>query len=98
MVFAAGQALPPMLLLLVRTMKKFLTLLGVAAISIQGASALISVPKDFPSEKVNGNSATNKDQLSTLVSRYRNDVVLLANPPEAYSKAVKNTVAAPAST
>lgn len=79
-------------------MKRLLTFLGVAALSIQGASALITVPKEFPSEKVNGNSATQKDQLSSLISRYENDVVLLANPPEAFSKQVKNTTPSPAAT
>jgi hypothetical protein len=79
-------------------MKKILTFIGVAALAVQGAFALISVPASFPLEKVNGNSATGKDQLAMLVSRYQNDVVLLANPPSAYSKEVQAVAASPAST
>lgn len=77
-------------------MKKIFTFLGIATLAFHGASALISVPKSFPTEGVNGNTATQKDQLSLLISRYQNDVVLLVNPEEAYSKTIQNTVAAPA--
>jgi hypothetical protein len=77
-------------------MKKIFTILGVAALAVQGAYALITVPTTFPLEKVNGNTATQKDQLSLLVSRYENDVVLLVNPPSAYSKDVQDISASPA--
>jgi hypothetical protein len=77
-------------------MKKFLTLLGIATMAFHGAPALITVPKTFPTEGMNGNTATQKDQLSLLISRYQNDVVLLVNSPESYSEAIQNTKAAPA--
>lgn len=79
-----------------KAMKKFFTILGVAALAVQGSYALISVPATFPLEKVNGSTATQKDQLALLVSRYQNDVVLLVNPPSAYAKAVQDVSAAPA--
>jgi hypothetical protein len=77
-------------------MKKIFTFLGVAALAVQGAFALITVPASFPLEKVNGDSATQRNQLALLVSRYQNDVVLLVNPSEAFSKDIQNTVATPA--
>ena len=72
-------------------MKTYLTLLGLAILGIHGAFAVITVPTDFPMARVNGNTATDKDQVALLVSRYQNDVVLLVNPADAYSKEILNT-------
>ncbi len=77
-------------------MKKIFLLFGLAAVSLPYALALITVPMDFPLGGVNGAQATDKEQLALLVSRYQNDVVLLVNPPDAYSKEIVNTVAVPA--
>lgn len=94
--FATGQARLPVILLAAKAMKKILTLLGVATLAVQGAYALISVPASFPTDGMNGNSATQKDQLSLLISRYQNDVVLLVNPPSEFSKDVLNIKPSPA--
>lgn len=78
-------------------MKKTFAVLGLAAaLSIQASWALISVPVDFPTDGVNGSKASDKEQLALLVSRYQNDIVLLVNPTDAYSKEILNTKAAPA--
>ncbi len=77
-------------------MKKIFLLFGVAAMSIPYAFALITVPMDYPLGGVNGARATDREQLALLVSRYQNDVVLLVNPADSYSKEIVNTVAAPA--
>ena len=77
-------------------MKKIFTILGVATLTLQGAFALISVPASFPVDKVNGQTATQKDQLALLVARYQNDVVLLVNSPADFSKTVQDTTANPA--
>ena len=79
-----------------RAMKKIFTFLGAAAFAVQGAFALISVPTSFPLDKVNGASATQKDQVAMLLSRYENDVVLLINPVTSYSKEVQAVNAVPA--
>jgi hypothetical protein len=79
-------------------MKKIFIFLGVAALAVQGAFALISVPASFPLEKVNGDNATQKSQLALLVARYQNDVVLLVNSSEAFAKDVQDITAAPATT
>jgi hypothetical protein len=77
-------------------MKKIFTFLGIAVLAMQGAFALITVPASFPSNKVNGQTATQKDQLALLVARYQNDVVLLVNSASDFSSQVQNIKANPA--
>lgn len=87
-----------MVLFAAKAMKKILTFLGVAALAVNGAYALISVPASFPVNGSSGGNATDKDQLALLVSRYQNDVVLLVNSPSDFSKDVQNVTATPAIT
>lgn len=75
--------------------KSFLLLLAVAATAVPSAFALIAVPRDFPVESTNGDQATDRDRLDSLVAFYRNDVVLLANPEEAFSKEIREAAGAP---
>ena len=72
-------------------MKKLLALFGVAALSIQGASGIITIPKDYPLDAANVGKATKKEQLAMLVSQYQNDVVLLANPFDSFSQEIQDT-------
>lgn len=58
--------------------------------------ALIAVPRDFPVESTNGAQANETDRLASLVSFYRNDVVLLANPEEAFAKEIREATGTPA--
>lgn len=71
-------------------------LAAVIAASLQSASAIIAIPRDFPLESTNGDQLLGRDRLSELVSMYRNDVVLLANPEEAYARSIRETVGNPA--
>ncbi len=70
-------------------------LAAVIAATLQSASAIIAIPRDFPLESTNGDQLLGRDRLSELVSMYRNDVVLLANPEEAYASSIRETVGNP---
>lgn len=76
-------------------LKSLLLLLAVAAAGLQSAFALIAIPRDFPLEGTNGDQISSRDRLDELVSLYRNDVVLLANPEEAYAREIQDTTGNP---
>ncbi len=75
--------------------KSLLLLATVVVSGLHSAFALIAVPRDFPLELTNGDQATDRDRLATLVSFYRNDVVLLANPEEAFAKEIREAAGTP---
>jgi hypothetical protein len=58
---------------------------------VQIASAVIRVQRDYPLQSTNGDLVGEQDRLALLVSLYRNDVVLLANPEEAFAKEIRET-------
>lgn len=81
-------------------MNKFAVLVVVLALLILGqpqASAIIIISSDYPMGGVSGEmgQATNKAQLSELIALYNNDVALLINPEEVYSKAIKEALPDP---
>lgn len=77
-------------------MKKVLSCMVVAVLMTQGAWALISVPRDFPTSYIGSNGEVGgKAQLPSLVAYYQNDVVLLANPEKQYSETIQKTTANP---
>lgn len=61
------------------------------------ASAIIIISTDYPLGEMpaNAGQASNKSQLSQLVGLYNNDVALLINPDESYSKAIKEALPDP---
>jgi hypothetical protein len=72
-----------------RAAKTFLLAVTAAAACLHTSFALITIPRDFPLELTNGDQAVGNDHLGKLVSVYRNDVVLLANPEEAFAKEIR---------
>jgi hypothetical protein len=72
-------------------------LLTVAAATacLQSSFAVLTVPRDFPLDLTNGDNAANGNQIAKLVSVYRNDVVLLANPEENFAKEIREAVGTP---
>lgn len=74
-----------------RTVKTLCAAAAAAVVFLDTSSALITIPRDFPLEMTNGDQALNNDHLAKLVSVYRNDVVLLANPEESYAKEIRET-------
>ncbi|GEM_PF-1309409 len=67
-----------------------------ATVALQSGFAVIKVPRDFPLELTNGDEAAGRDHLAKLVAVYRNDVVLLANPEEAFAKEIREMTGTPA--
>jgi len=77
-------------------MKKAFSLLAAVILVAQGAQAMISVPRDFPTSYIGDNGEVKgKSQLPSLVAYYQNEVVLLANPEKQYSETIQKTVANP---
>ncbi len=60
-----------------------------AAVCLQGSFAIIAIPRDYPLETTGDGPMSDRDRLSQLVSLYRNDVVLLANPEESYVREIR---------
>jgi hypothetical protein len=81
--------------LLARSAKVLGVFLTLAISSSSPVFALIAVPRDFPLETTNGEQTSETDRLATLVSFYRNDVVLLANPEEAFAKEIREATGTP---
>lgn len=79
-----------------RTARTFLLSVTAAAACLHSSFALITIPRDFPLELTNGDQAVGNDHLGKLVSVYRNDVVLLANPEESFAKEIRETTGTPA--
>jgi hypothetical protein len=69
--------------------KTLLVAVTAMAACLHSGLALITIPRDFPLELTNGEQALGKTHLAKLVSVYRNDVVLLANPEEAFDKEIR---------
>lgn len=79
-----------------RAAKTLLLAVTAAAACLHSSLAVITVPRDFPLELTNGDQAVGNDHLAKLVSVYRNDVVLLANPEEAFAKEIREMAGTPA--
>jgi hypothetical protein len=79
-----------------RAAKTLLLVIAAAAACVHSSMAVITIPRDFPLELTNGDQAVGNDHLAKLVSVYRNDVVLLANPEESYAKEIRETTGTPA--
>src|SRR5690242_10477553 len=69
----------------------------VAAATLPSSFAILTINRDFPVELASGGETIKgRDKLAKLVAVYQNDVVLLANPEENYSKEIRETVGTPA--
>jgi len=81
-------------------MKKSGAILGAIVLLSFGtpqAHAVVIVTADYPMNEVKGGpKATDKGQLSQLVSLYENDVALMANSDKDYSKAISEAKSDPA--
>ena len=86
--------------LFIEIMKKSGAILGAIVLLSFGtpqAHAVVIVAADYPMNQVNaGTQATGSGQLSQLVSLYANDVALMANSDEEYSKAISEAKSDPA--
>lgn len=63
--------------------------MALTAVFLQGSFAIIAIPRDYPLETTGEGPMSDRDRLSQLVSLYRNDVVLLANPEESYAREIR---------
>ncbi len=77
-------------------MKTLLTLLGATLLTAQFAQAIIVIPRDYPIGSVTNGTASGRDHAANLISHYRNDVVLLANPEKSLAPEIQNLAASPA--
>lgn len=79
-----------------RLSKKSLLVLAALALCVQSAPALITIPLDFPLGSSSTSPSAERSHLEKLVSVYRNDVVLVANPEESFAKEIREQVGTPA--
>jgi hypothetical protein len=75
---------------------RVLALVAALSASVQLAPAVIRVQRDYPMQGGAGEAVSDQDRLASLVALYRNDVVLLANPEEAFAKEIRETRGNPA--
>lgn len=66
-----------------------------ATVCLQSSFAVLTVPRDFPLDLTNGDQAVGNNHIAKLVSVYQNDVVLLANPEESFSRDIREAAGTP---